>query len=109
MKSKELNRCLKLTEVLRKQHSDFPPNGLAIFVCIAQEEGLSASDLINKLNIPKATVSRNLRLLGETLSPTKKGMNLIKLVHDPKDYRVRRGYLTDAGRAFLEEITEAMA
>lgn len=93
---------------MRKFHSDFPPNGLAIFVCIAQDEGVSASDLVHKLGIPKATVSRNLRMLGEQLSPTKKGINLIRLEHDPKDYRVRRGYLTDKGREFLTELNEAL-
>ena len=106
--SKELQRGLKLSLALRKYHSDFPPNGLAIFVCIAREEGLSASDLVSKLDMPKATVSRNLRMLGDTVSPQKEGLKLVRLEHDAKDYRVRRGYLTDLGRQFLADLTEAL-
>lgn len=105
---KELQRGLKLTKTLRKYHSDFPPNGLSIFMSIAVSEGLSATDLIVRLDMPKATVSRNLRMLGSLVAPKKEGMKLIRLEHDPDDYRVRRGYLTDLGKIFLAELVVAL-
>lgn len=105
---RELNRGLRLTKTLRKYHSDFPPNGLSIFMCIAISEGLSATDLIERLDMPKATVSRNLRMLGAQVAPNKEGMKLIRLEHDPEDYRVRRGYLTDLGKEFLKDISTAL-
>ncbi|MGZ7642493.1 MarR family transcriptional regulator [Vibrio parahaemolyticus] len=104
----ELNRGLKLTEVLRKYHPDFPPNGLAIFFAVALDEGLSAGDVVERLEIPKATVSRNLRALGDRVSPQKEGMNLIRMEHDAADYRIRRAYLTERGRAFKEEVILAL-
>jgi DNA-binding MarR family transcriptional regulator len=105
---KELQRGLKLTKTLRKYHSDFPPNGLSIFMSLASSEGLSATDLIVRLDMPKATVSRNLRMLSDLISPKKTGMKLIRLEHDPDDYRVRRGYLTDLGKIFLAELVVAL-
>ena len=103
--SKEIQRLIKLTGVLRKYHADFPPNALAIFAMLGRNEALSASDLIERLGMPKATVSRNLRMLGDRLSPTKEGLNLIRLEHDANDYRIRRGFLTEKGKEFLEPVS----
>jgi DNA-binding MarR family transcriptional regulator len=50
-----------------------------------------------------------LRMLGDRMSPTKDGMGLISLRHDPKDYRVRRAYITEKGQTFLDELLEALA
>ena len=105
---KELNRGLKLTEVLRKQHADFPPNGLAIFLSLADKEGASCTELVERLDIPKATVSRNLRMLGPLLAPHKEGMKLVEMIHDPEDYRVRRAYLTKEGKEFKANLMEAL-
>ena len=105
---KEIQRGLNLTKALRKYHSDFPPNGLTIFLSIANKQGMSSTELVQLLDIPKATVSRNLRMLGDLISPQKEGLKLIYLEHDPMDYRVRRGYLTDLGREFLADILEAL-
>ena len=105
---KELQRGLRLTQALRKHHADFPPNGLAIFMSIAVDEGLSASDLVERLDMPKATVSRNLRMLGSRLSAQKEGLKLLRSDNDPIDFRIRRSYLTDKGKEFLEDIVKAL-
>ena len=105
---KEISRGLKLTKSLREQHSDFPPNGLAIFLSIAKQEGASSTELVQRLNMPKATVSRNLRMLSDLLAPRKEGMKLVYLEHDPDDYRVRRAYLTPKGKEFLKSLIEAL-
>ncbi|HCG9221657.1 TPA: MarR family transcriptional regulator [Vibrio parahaemolyticus] len=75
---------------------------------MALDEGLSAGDVVERLEIPKATVSRNLRALGDRVSPQKEGMNLIRMEHDAADYRIRRAYLTERGRAFKEEVILAL-
>lgn len=105
---KELKRGLKLALLLREYHSDFPPNGFAIFLHVANSEGLSSGDIIEKLKMPKATVSRNLRMLGDRVSPTREGLNLVRLEHDANDYRVRRAYLTERGKEFLRGVEEAL-
>ncbi len=105
---KELKRGLNLALMLRDYHSDFPPNGLSIFIMIASNEGLSSTEIVEKLDLPKATVSRNLRMLGDRLSPDKEGMNLVRLEHDKRDYRVRRGYLTERGQDFLQKLTDCL-
>jgi DNA-binding MarR family transcriptional regulator len=106
---KQLKRILRLVPLLQTHHSDFPPNGLQIFTLVAMNEGISSTELVEKLDAPKATVSRNLRMLGDRMSPTKNGMGLVSLRHDPKDYRVRRAYITEKGQTFLDELLEALA
>ncbi|MEG3764910.1 hypothetical protein [Alteromonas sp. 14N.309.X.WAT.G.H12] len=105
---KELERGLNIASLLRKYHPDFPPNGFAVFLQIASNEGLSSTGLVERLGIPKATISRNLRMLGDRVSPHKDGLGLIKLEHDENDYRVRRAYLTDKGKRFLERVLQAL-
>jgi DNA-binding MarR family transcriptional regulator len=105
---KELQRGLELTRTLRKYHADFPPNGLAIFLSLSDREGASCSELVDRLDMPKATVSRNLRMLGPLLSPHKEGMKLVELLHDPDDYRVRRAYLTEYGKEFASDLITAL-
>jgi DNA-binding MarR family transcriptional regulator len=104
----QINRALSLAKTLRKYHSDFPPNALAVFCALAREEGLSTSDIVNKLDLPKATVSRNMRFLSDRLSPDKKGLSFIRMEHDPSDYRIRRGYLTDTGKKFLLDFENSL-
>lgn len=105
---KELQRGLELTRTLRKYHSDFPPNGLAIFFSLADTEGASCTELVERLDMPKATVSRNLRMLGPLLSPHKEGLKLVELIHDPNDYRIRRAYLTELGKEFASDLIAAL-
>ncbi len=106
---KELQRGLKLITTLKEVHSDFPPNGLAIFLSLMHKEGVSCTELVESLDMPKATVSRNLRMLGPLLSPRKDGMKLIELIHDPDDYRVRRAYLSKKGKAFAVKLLKALS
>ena len=105
---KEISRGLKLTKSLRELHSDFPPNGLAIFLSIAKQEGASSTELVERLKMPKATVSRNLRMLSDLLAPRKEGMKLVYLEHDPDDNSVRRAYLTPQGKEFLPSHIKAL-
>jgi len=104
-----LQRGLKLIEALKTVHADFPPNGLAIFLSLINKEGVSCTELVEDLDMPKATVSRNLRMLGPMLSPHKEGMKLVNLIHDPDDYRVRRAYLSKEGKKFAQKIQEALS
>lgn len=104
----ELNRGLKLSAVLREYIPDSTPNGLAIFIVIAQKEGLAAGELVTELDMPKSTISRNLRKLGDRFSPHQAGLDLIRLEHDESDYRVRRAYLTKRGKEFLSAIKLAL-
>ena len=106
--SRELNRGLRLMAVLKGYHPDFPPNGLAIFMAISLDDGLSGAELTTILDIPKATVSRNLRMLGCRASAGKEGLKLLELRHDEEDYRIRRAYLTPYGKQLLKEIIEAL-
>lgn len=105
---KENKRALNLTLTLKKYHSDFPPNALAIFTYISENEGISAKELTAKLGIPKATVSRNLRLLSNRQPSIKESMNLVRLESDAQDSRIKRAYLTEKGKSFQMEVIEAL-
>ncbi|AFC58271.1 MarR family winged helix-turn-helix transcriptional regulator [Vibrio cholerae] len=105
----ELSRGLKLSAVLREYIPDSTPNGFAIFMVVAQREGLAAGDLVDALDMPKSTISRNLKKLSDRFSPRQEGLDLIRLEHDNADYRVRRAFLTKRGKEFLAAITCALS
>ncbi|HHJ3231254.1 TPA: MarR family winged helix-turn-helix transcriptional regulator [Vibrio parahaemolyticus] len=109
MMQAELSRGLKLSAVLREYIPDSTPNGFAIFMVVAQREGLAAGDLVDALDMPKSTISRNLKKLSDRFSPHKEGLDLIRLEHDDADYRVRRAFLTERGKEFLANITRALS
>ncbi|TAA47959.1 helix-turn-helix domain-containing protein [Corallincola spongiicola] len=102
-------KLIKVTEILKDLHFDFPLNGIAILMEVSCEDGVSSSDISHRLGLPKATTSRNLRMLSDRLSHEKEGLRLIELRHDEKDYRVRRAYMTLKGYKVVQRINEAMA
>ncbi|EPO2258120.1 MarR family winged helix-turn-helix transcriptional regulator [Vibrio parahaemolyticus] len=105
----EIKRGLKLIETLKEYHHDFPPNALAIFMLVSEYAGITSGELVERVGISKASVSRNLRMMGDRISPEKEGLNLIRMEHAPEDYRVRRAYLTERGHEFLIALKRALA
>ncbi|KAB0285654.1 MarR family transcriptional regulator [Vibrio fortis] len=74
-----------------------------------RNRSIAAGELSEKLDIPKATVSRNLRMLGKKATPTKDGIHLLDMEHTKEDYRVRVAVLTEKGEEFLAELGDALS
>ena len=76
-----------------------------VFLTVAMEEGSTAPELVEQLQMPQQTLSRKIRSLGQTVdeSGTFQGYNLIRIVPKGKAHSL---YLTDEGRALWQAFSE---
>ena len=101
------NTFLNVLETLRKVDSEFP---LQYSICLAQismQEGMSLTELANKMDLGLSTVSR---IVG-ALSKYRQNGNpygLIELKISPEERRKKAIFLTDKGRDVLAQIYKAL-
>lgn len=81
-------------------------NHMRVLLAVAADEGCEVSSIHNKLDYAESTLSRLVAQLSRYTKGGKVlGAEFIEFVVDPSDRRVHRVHLTDAGNAFLKEIT----
>lgn len=93
---------------LREIQSDFPASALHCLILVIMDEGITQLDVSKKLDLPRSTTSRCMRLLSDRLEPGKEGMGLIEFRLDPSDYRFKGAFLTPKGKALAEELVKLM-
>ena len=76
-----------------------------VFLTVAMEEGVTAPELVEQLQIPQQTLSRKIHSLGQTVDKTGalQGYNLIRIVPKGKAHSL---FLTDAGRALWQAFCD---
>jgi DNA-binding MarR family transcriptional regulator len=99
----------KALKRVRKIQSDFPASALHCLVIVMTNEGVTQLDVSKKLDLPRSTTSRCMRLLSDRLEPGKDGMGLIYFLADPNDTRFKGSYLTPKGKALMEELAEILS
>lgn len=104
----ELLKISRIMSLLRDVHVDFPATAIHCLLTVMAEEGITQMEVAQRINMPKSTCSRNMRLLSPRLGPEKEGMGLIELRVDPMDYRHKGAYLTPKGVDLREKIKELM-
>ena len=111
---KEISRIFKVIEHLRKTvNKDFPSQHIAIFLAVAQNPGITMPELIQQLDMPQGTLSRNVKLLSrfmvhENGSSSLKGHDLLRTEPVPTGRHALAVYLTDKGNFLLREIQDIM-
>jgi len=104
-----LIKLSKAIEALREEQTDFPAGAIHCLLTVMQNDGITQQGVAHKLDMPKSTCSRNMRLLSPRLGPGKEGMGLIDFRTDPMDYRVKGAYLTAKGEALRKRLTDIIA
>ncbi len=105
---KEIEGFLILLRELQKIDPEFP---LQYAVCLAEitlHEGLSVTQLSNRTGLALSTVSRIVGALSK-YRQMGKPYELIDLVTSEKSRRTKELYLTDKGRAVVDNIVHLMA
>ena len=76
-----------------------------VFLTIAMEEGVTAPELVETLQLPQQTLSRKIRSLGQTVDDSGKfqGYNLIRIIPKGKAHSL---FLTDEGKALWKNFSE---
>ena len=72
-----------------------------VFLTVAMEEGVTAPQLVERLQMPQQTLSRKIRNLGQTVDEAGElqGYNLIRIVPKGKAHSL---FLTDEGMALWQ-------
>ena len=76
-----------------------------VFLTIAMEEGVTAPELVEQLQVPQQTISRKIRSLGQTVNNSGEfeGSNLIRIIPKGKTHSL---FLTDSGKALWQAFGE---
>lgn len=107
-------RLSQIISYLRKEiYTDFALPQLHILLAVCLEEGITLPDLGKKLDMPHATVSRNVRTLSfyKERSGDKwvdKGYNLVEAKPDLYERRRLAVFLTPEGKKLCAVINEMM-
>lgn len=104
----------RLGDALRVVRTSVAPDitvqRLLILLSVRAHEGMSQKELLGHLDDCSITaLSRNLADLSSLNSRKKPGPGLVELRTDPMNLRVRRVYLTDKGRALIDDLEGALA
>ncbi len=105
--TKALRQQLRIIQAFRVIHAKLPAQAMQAFLEIAMHEGLSVTELSDRLGIAMSSTSRNVTLLSAINRFGEPGMSLIE-ARPGSDPRVKRLYLTRDGHALADTITAYM-
>ena len=76
-----------------------------VFLTVAMEEGVTAPQLVEQLEMPQQTLSRKIRSLGQTVDEdgNLQGYNLIRIVPKGKAHSL---FLTEEGQGLWRDFSE---
>lgn len=96
---------LKFIQGVSKLESEMPLQQLHCLLVIAQsEEGLSLTDLAQKVGIGLATASRYVAALGKQNRHREEGLLLVEAFEDPMERRKKIIRLTPKGRIAVQKL-----
>jgi len=99
----------KLTELFSEIDIRFPPRTMLVFYEIARNpEGITVSQIQQRLGLPQATASRNCRALTKRKTPTAAGYDLCEVILLDDDHRSKSYRLNDKGRALIAKIESTL-
>lgn len=108
-----LDELIRFVEYFREVQPDIPVNHMALFMCIATNEGMSTVDLRRRVALTPATFSRALAKFGRSSymdkGKRKKGLGLILIDYADADGSTRTVYLSDRGRQLFDKLCAAFA
>jgi DNA-binding MarR family transcriptional regulator len=106
----------RIHETIREKiHPEIPAQQLSIFYLVAENEGITQGEISKHLNMPQATVSRNVLKLASKLVEDRKGnfvdtgYGLVENRDDIVDPRRNAVYTTPKGQEVLKAIARVVA
>jgi len=105
-----LQRLEQFGAILAIAHEHLRPRQLMLLAQVADEPGLSQTELASRIGITQAAMSRNMDTLGIAGRKDREGPGLgwITSQDDPTDDRPNRVYLTDEGQRVLSLLLASL-
>jgi DNA-binding MarR family transcriptional regulator len=101
-------RLAATIDEFRSLDKDIPGQAVVTFLVVAQKPGISSKELLQRIGVSQASISRNLALLGEWDRHGNPGLQLVDLIEDPVDRRNKIAFLTPRGKALVGKIANIM-
>lgn len=96
----------KVMALFQKVYPDMPLPMLLTFIEVASADGLTVSDVVERVGISQPAASRHCRALSEFATPNKPGFNLVEFRESRADFRCKYVYLNENGRALAKKIKD---
>jgi DNA-binding MarR family transcriptional regulator len=93
---------------LRTLNSEMQLQQADILMIIAQQPGITVSDLQRKADLSQSAISRNVLALSQWKAPGVAGFNLVETVRDPREPRRNICFLTTTGKAFMTKLVRSI-
>ena len=99
----QLQRLEQFGAILAIAHEKLSPSQLALLAQVAEEPGLTQTELAHRVGLTTSSLSRNLDALGADgrRDTDKPGLGWIESKSNPKDDRQKCAYLTKEGQRVL--------
>lgn len=109
--ARERDSVLAGLDLIREIHSDLSLVDISVLLLVAEQPGISRSELALQLNISTETASRSLRTFAgpEFKNALHPALGLIEIVTSPDDGLTRRAYLTADGTAVVRKLNAFIA
>jgi DNA-binding MarR family transcriptional regulator len=101
-------KMIRVLELLRNHHPIIHANSIISFLLVANNPGLSNSEIEKRLGVDSGTASRSIGLFRERHKPNKSGLGWVVSKPDDRDARVVRSYLTPRGERIWKMIRDIM-
>lgn len=100
-----IHDCLRLLSEVQKIDPEMPLQQLMCLLVIAESnEGMSLTEVANKVGVGLATASRYVGSLGKINRRREEGLKFIEAYEDPMERRKKIIRLTPKGKAIVKQI-----
>lgn len=98
------NKLIEAIEVFRELDAEMPPQAILTFLLVAENDGISMTELTEAVGNSQPACSRNVGYLGEINRKHEPGFGLVRTVRDPLERRRNLVYVTAKGRKLYSKV-----
>lgn len=102
------NRMIEAVNAFRDVHPDMTLNQVVVMLLVASRPGITQRQIMEETGLADSSTSRIIGILGKWGNRGTKPLNLIDVVYDEADRRVRTYTITPTGRKLLEKVMAAL-
>jgi DNA-binding MarR family transcriptional regulator len=101
---KEIKRLIGVIDIFRTLRQTMPLQYVMTLLMVAYDEGRSVIEYAHKAGVPPSVMSRHLLDIGARNRHFEEGFGLVDFRPDPMNLRKHNYYLTDKGRAVVQQV-----
>lgn len=109
MKHKAYMSIKQVVRTFREVYPDFPMPMVLVFLEVAQQDGVTVSQVQKSTGLSQASASRHCRALTKNRTAKTEGLDIAQWIDNPQDLRSQLLILNDKGKALANKLEEAIS